>query len=559
MRLVCGRCVVAVVSLPRAVRSAVHLVCELQQRAALRLLPAARLVRQRQLRRLHGRDADARLPRSGRLRSAADSLLGLPRWAEQRRLPAARRLHRLRRPAGLPPARLAALLEMQSQRADTQAQRQHSPGCSPPPLSAAVLSSSLTAPRCCPLLRSAQPGHSSPQCPDPSACGVSAESSSSSPPAVIAPASSSSSSSAPLALVNCTGCVPGRSTAGCPNASACGGVESFPCIRCVSASVSASCPDPSWCGLAPACFGCVSGSGSGGGVGCPNLRACASSLPHCSGCINGLPTGGCPQPELCGFAPVQCSGCMAGMPMPGCPFPDVCPAAPAGGGGTGGAGADGCVASMLFQSSSSVCLLLASWYVSSPAQWLLLVLAVFALAAAREAVIAHRQHSQRMRRRSSRRRQLTTAPAPVPKQQLQQPMLAAGPHSSPLLRSQPTPRSATLLSQLSSCPLWPAVSAAVQYGLALSLAYLLMLMVMSFNVAVFLVVVLASAAAHLAVNAGYSLLWRTHAAAEAEAAAVGQPDAGNSALQPRWLQGSDDELKTAADPCCAQVEDWLDE
>ena len=380
-------------------------------------------------------------------------------------------------------------------------------------------------------------GQPSADCPDPAACGV-----------IAAVSSSSGAAPSQPAVLNCTGCVPGRSTAGCPNASVCGGVESFPCIGCVGGAVSASCPDPSWCGLSAACFGCVSGSGgSSGGVGCPNLRACVASLPHCSGCVDGLPTAGCPTPEMCGFAPLQCVGCMQGMAMPGCPHPELCSAAAA---GSGSDGSDGCVVSMLFQSSSSVCLLLAAWYVSSPAQWMLLVLAVFALAAGREAVIANRQHVLRSRRRERRRQLTALQPAGAQKAQ-------GGSLSSPLLPAQAAlPSSSSVLE---------ALYASVQYGAALCLAYLLMLMVMSFNVAVFVIVVLASAAAHLAVNLAFQLLWsrqqqQQQRPAEA-AAAVGQPaTGGSSALLPADSQQSgEDELKAASDPCCGQVEDWLDD
>lgn len=313
-------------------------------------------------------------------------------------------------------------------------------------------------------------------------------------------------------LPSCVGCVVNGSTPGCPNATVCGGKATFPCLGCVAGSVTKDCPDPSWCGLTPACFGC--GTAITGNVGCPNPVACGATLS------------------------LPCVNCMEGMYMDTCPFPQLCPA--------NGNSASSCPMSMAFSASSSVCVLLSSWYVQDAAQWVLLVLGVLALALTREFLVVYRQHNARVRRLGSDNGDKAA------------PLLPNSYTSSHLSASTPSSL------RLSASTLSVTVADCAYYAVTVACAYLLMLLVMTYNVALFLLVVVLSAVAHLLIKVGFAAYWRstTRGAVarnggwsnELPAMTPTATGTGGSYVTPLPV----DDVKAASDPCCADVDADLD-
>ena len=277
---------------------------------------------------------------------------------------------------------------------------------------------------------------------------------------------------------------------------------------------------------------------------------------------------------------------MAGMSMPGCPYPQYC---------SGGAASEECVMSMVFHSSSTVCVLLSGWYVSSAAQWLLLALFVAALAAAREFLLVYRQHRARQRRlQHSEAREAnaplsaksafsTPAAAPSsssssgplslswPSSPARRPRWAGTDDDSASRRSSLLPPSvdASSLSTLPASLSWSDVSVAgvdsLIYLLSVTLAYVLMLLVMTYNLPLCALVVLLSAAAHLTVNLAFTACWRREAQLRA-ARRLSDAD-GEHSLRAGQRQQRDgyvevgappvliEEVRAASDPCCGQVDD----
>ena len=369
------------------------------------------------------------------------------------------------------------------------------------------------------------------------------------------------------------------------------------CVVCLS-----GCPDPSHCAV------------------CNSTGCYEHNSPPCWRCADGQSSTDCPVPENCGFAPVRCDGCMAGMAMPGCPYPQLC----AGGAAVAG---DECVMSMVFHASSSTCVLLAGWHVSSAVQWLVLALFIAALAGVREFLLVYRQHRARQRRLHQLEARGAAAAAHLPIKSLSPPPpssssgplslswpssparpyrrsgggsvsvsvsvsgrdrggddLADSSHRSTLLSSD-LEASALLASSLSALPgalSWSDVSGACVdsaiYLVSVTLAYVLMLLVMTYNVMLCALVVLLSAAAHLAVNLGFTAWWRrdaqTRAArlikTERDTAAAGHGYAdgdgeGEGRQQQQQQRGGYvavgappvlvEEVRAVSDPCCGQVDD----
>ena len=277
------------------------------------------------------------------------------------------------------------------------------------------------------------------------------------------------------------------------------------------------------------------------------------------------------------------------MAMPGCPYPEYC--------SVGSSSSAECVMSMVFHSSSSVCVLLSGWQVSGGAQWLLLVLFVAGLAGLREFMLVYRQHRARQRRlqQSELSDAAARANSHTAKSASLQPSSEPVSLSWPVSPSRASRRSdrvadsyealssgvetSSLLSkslaQLPSALSWSDVSSAsvdsLIYLLSVTLAYLLMLLVMTYNVQLCVLVVLLSAGAHFAVNLSFTAWWRRDAqlraarritsARDSEAAMGGTVQS----LHQQQQRGGYvevpappvviEEVRAASDPCCGSVDE----
>ena len=346
---------------------------------------------------------------------------------------------------------------------------------------------------------------------------------------------------------------------------------SSPSVCCAVLVVLLGCPAPSQCSV------------------CNSTGCYEHNSPPCWRCADGQSSAGCPLPENCGFAPVSCVGCMAGMAMPGCPYPDYCSAA--------SSSSEECVMSMVFHSSSAVCVLLSGWYVSSGGQWLLLVLFVASLAGLREFLLVYRQHRARQRRllRTEQRDNAALSPAdkPAPMHSSSEPLSLSWPSSparffrpteraveqhdsrrSALLSSQPGVGTSPLLSQLPSTLSWSDVGSAsvdsLNYLVSMSLAYVLMLLVMSYNVSLCVLVVLLSAVAHWSVNLCFTAWWRRDAQLRAARRISHARDSEADGVQHHHRQQRGgyvevgappvviEEVRAASDPCCGNVDGDFD-
>ena len=255
--------------------------------------------------------------------------------------------------------------------------------------------------------------------------------------------------------------------------------------------------------------------------------------------------------------------------------------------------------SMVFHSSSTVCVLLSGWYVSSALQWLVLALFVAALAGLREFMLVYRQHRARQRRlHQIELREAAThdtaKPAPTAPSS-SDPVSLSWP-SSPVRSSRRTAdesnshhfalldsgddTSSALSTSLARQPpalSWADVSNAsvnsAIYLLSVLLAYVLMLLVMTYNVPLCALVVLLSAVAHLLVNLSFTAWWRRDAqlrlARRMNHARDGEADVNVGAQSQRRQQRGGyvevgappvmvEEVRAASDPCCGNVDEAYD-
>lgn len=243
----------------------------------------------------------------------------------------------------------------------------------------------------------------------------------------------------------------------------------------------------------------------------------------------------CPDPGACGYGAMttQCVDCMKGMSMPTCPRPESCPDS------AFGSASDSCMMQSVFGTSSDVCIFLASWHVTSSGQWLALSLCIFLGALFREWLLVHRQHRARLNKRSDLRKKTSSPTSSIEK--LASPLLDSSPFS-PLSPARPTATS-NHGEDAVNC-----LIGAGYYLLTLVLAYLLMLLVMTYNVAVFVLVVLSSASANFICSYGMLWYWKRH-----NVSTVQHNDDGNNPAS--GSRASDDmDIKMQQDPCCADLE-----